>query len=171
MKINIQPAQWAFLLVTIINMSLAGQVIAGPFEDAMKAKEEKHFEAAFNLLKPLAEQGDSLAQNEIGLMYQFGDGLPKDYRLAHEWYLKAAKQGNGHAMFNLHGLYFLGSGVPKDKVESYKWLLLADYYLPDKAPAGKRIKEPMNAGRMHLTPEEIAEAEHRMQEWVKELKD
>jgi hypothetical protein len=171
MKINIQPAQRAFLFVVIINMSLAGQVIAGSFEDAMRAKEEKHYEAAFSLLKPLAEQGDSLAQNEIGLMYQFGDGLLKDYKLAHEWYLKSAKQGNGHAMFNLHALYFLGNGVPRDKVESYKWLILADKYLPDKAPAGEWIKQPMKEGRIQLTPEQIAEAERRMQEWIKELRD
>ncbi len=35
-----------------------------------------------SLLKQLAEQGDSFAQNRLGWMYAHGKGVPRDYNKA-----------------------------------------------------------------------------------------
>ena len=52
-------------------------------------------------LKRLAkEQGDSSAQNNLGLMYAKGDGVEKDYITAHKWFNLAAVQGDGNARKN-----------------------------------------------------------------------
>jgi len=48
-----------------------------------------------------AEQGDTDAQYELGLMYEKGRGVPKDYAKAAEWFSKAAAQGNTEAMDSL----------------------------------------------------------------------
>ncbi len=41
-----------------------------------------------------AEQGHAGAQNNLGVMYDKGDGVTQDYVQAHIWYNLAAAQGN-----------------------------------------------------------------------------
>ena len=53
-------------------------------------------------------------QNDLGLLYQNGQGVPKDLVKAAELYQKAADQGNAAARNNLGLLYQNGQGVPKD---------------------------------------------------------
>ena len=48
-----------------------------------------------------AEQGDAAAQNELGVMYYSGTGVPKNSTEAVKWFRKAARQGNAAAQFNL----------------------------------------------------------------------
>ena len=48
-----------------------------------------------------AEQGDSMAQFNLGLMYDNGRGVPQDNTEAAKWYRKAAEQGYANAQFNL----------------------------------------------------------------------
>lgn len=40
-----------------------------------------------------AEQGDIEAQDELGYMYEHGEGVEQDYAKAIQWYEKAAAQG------------------------------------------------------------------------------
>ena len=44
-----------------------------------------------------AEQGNVIAQNNVGYMYETGQGIAKDREKALEWYQKAAAQGDGEA--------------------------------------------------------------------------
>jgi len=44
-----------------------------------------------------AEQGDSWAQNNIGVCYNNGTGVEKNFQTAVELYQKAAKQGYARA--------------------------------------------------------------------------
>ena len=48
-----------------------------------------------------AEQGSAEAQNNLGLMFVLGRGVPQDDVEAVKWYRKAAKQGYGPAQNNL----------------------------------------------------------------------
>jgi TPR repeat protein len=41
-----------------------------------------------------ADQRDAEAQNNLGMMYADGRGVPQDYREAVKWYRLAADQGN-----------------------------------------------------------------------------
>ncbi len=41
-----------------------------------------------------AEQGNASAQNNLGFMYDNGQGVPQDYIRAHMWFNLAAAQGN-----------------------------------------------------------------------------
>ena len=40
-----------------------------------------------------ALQGDAGAQNNLGVCYEYGEGVKQDYAEAVKWYQKAAQQG------------------------------------------------------------------------------
>jgi len=80
---------------------------------------------AFKLIKLAAEQGDVTAPNYLGVMYDEGEGVPKDETEAVKWYRLAAEQGHATAQFNLGVMYDEGEGAPKDETEAVKWYRLA----------------------------------------------
>ncbi|KAF9343093.1 hypothetical protein BGX26_006274, partial [Mortierella sp. AD094] len=51
-----------------------------------------------------ANQGNAVALNNLGEMYQYGKGVPQDYSKAMEWYLKAAKQGHASAQYKIENM-------------------------------------------------------------------
>jgi S1-C subfamily serine protease len=72
-----------------------------------------------------AEQGNADADYYLGLMYQNGNGVKKDYIKAHNWYLKSAQKGRAYAQHNLAYLYANGLGVSKDSAVAAKWFTRA----------------------------------------------
>jgi uncharacterized protein len=56
-------------------------------------------------LKTAAEQGDMDAQYNLGVAYESGEGITKDFAEAAKWFRKAAAQEHEFALFNLHGLF------------------------------------------------------------------
>ena len=68
-----------------------------------------------------AEQGYARAQNNLGIMYDDGYGVPEDDTEAVKWYRKGATQGYAPAQTNLGHMYDEGEGVPQDDVEAVKW--------------------------------------------------
>jgi TPR repeat protein len=77
--------------------------------------------AALKKSKPLAEQGNPLAQFMLGASYASGQGVPQDYSQAFLWYRKAAEQGEMNAQNNLGTLYNNGQGVPQDFDQAALW--------------------------------------------------
>lgn len=66
----------------------------------------KDSEKAQDYLKKAAEMGDASAMNELGSMYEIGDGIvPQDMLEAISWFKKAARAGNESAMLNLGQWY------------------------------------------------------------------
>ena len=124
------------VLILIISLLMAGPAVAEPFEDATKAYYRGDYETACRLIKPLAEGGLPEAQLNLGLMYDKGQGVPRDYAEALKWYRKAAEQGNAKALkwyrkaaeqgnaeaqFNLGLMYDERLGVPQNYAEAVKW--------------------------------------------------
>ncbi len=83
------------------------------------------FETAFREWEPLAYRGNAEAQNMLGFMYRWGQGVEQDFAKAREWYRRAADQGHPTAQNNLGLLYRYGLGVPKDYQQAYHWFLRA----------------------------------------------
>ena len=77
------------------------------------------FATALKHFKPLAEQGHASAQFWLGQMYQYEQGVAKDYKEAIRWYRLAAKRGNSAAQRNLGWMYSNGVGVLQDLVMAY----------------------------------------------------
>ena len=71
----------------------------------------------------LAQQGDPVAQFNLGKMYHNGESVPKDDVEAVKWLRKAAQQGYDRAQYRLGSMYYYGIwGVIQDYVEAAKWL-------------------------------------------------
>ena len=91
------------------------------FQDGARAWLAGHSTAAFAILKPLATQGNAVAQYLLGLMYAHGQGVPRDYARARAWYRKAAAQGEAVAQTSLGLMYGYGQGVPRDWAQARAW--------------------------------------------------
>ena len=85
------------LAVILLMLSFASPVAAGPGEDAMAAYARGDYATALRLLRPLAEQGDAQAQYNLGVLYDNGQGVPKNDAEAMKWYRMAADQGEAEA--------------------------------------------------------------------------
>jgi uncharacterized protein len=122
-KMRRLPWFWnSIALSLIVTLDAA---IAGPFDDAIAAYKRKDYASALSLFRSLAEQGDTRAQGNIGVMYSNGEGVPQDYAEALKWYRMAADQGDAHAQCNIGVLYDNGRGVAQDYAEALKFYELA----------------------------------------------
>jgi hypothetical protein len=65
------------------------------------------------------------AENNLGLMFATGNGVPQDGAKAARWLRKPAEQGVGIAQNNLGLLYAMGNGVPHDGAEAARWFVRA----------------------------------------------
>lgn len=72
-----------------------------------------------------AKNGNTTAQNNLGVAYAYGQGVPKDEKEAVKWFRRAAAQGDAHGEANLGAMYQHGRGVPLDFKEAFKWYRLA----------------------------------------------
>jgi hypothetical protein len=76
-------------------------------------------------LKRAAEQGDDVAQSELGYAYTTGKGVLKDDVIAANWYRLAAEQENSTAQFHLGNAYENGLGVAKSPEDAIHWYRLS----------------------------------------------
>jgi TPR repeat protein len=113
------------LLTTLVILTglfgAGGAVWAQDYRKGFKAWLAGDYATALKEFRPLADQGDAVAQNKLGLMYENGEGVTQDYAEAVKWYRKAAEQGFAWAQFNLGRMYDNGQGVTQDYAEAVKW--------------------------------------------------
>lgn len=138
----------------------------GKAESAAPAATAKELmpEEKFVETKKKAEAGDAGAQFNLGLMYDNGEGVPKDAAKAVEWYQKAAAQGDASAQNNLGWMYDNGEGVSKDAVKAVAWYQKAaaqdhaeaQYYLGEMYAKGEGV--PKNSAKaIELTQKAAAQ--------------
>jgi uncharacterized protein len=78
-------------------------------------------EATARELLNLAEEGNVIAQNRLGLFYKAGKGVPQNYGQAKRWFEEAAKQGHAEAQINLGTLYLQGDAPPQSSQMALFW--------------------------------------------------
>jgi uncharacterized protein len=105
----------------MLAVGIAGSVAAGPREDAGVAYKKGDYATALRMWRPLAEQGDAVAQTGLALMYEAGQGVTQNYNIAMHWYRKAADQGEAIAQSGVGMMYLFGQGVPKDYRVAAVW--------------------------------------------------
>lgn len=91
------------------------------FDAGLVAFGRGDFQAAYGEWKPLADQGDRDAQNNVGVMFERGLGVPLDAVEAVKWFRRAAEQGHSEAQNNLGVMYLTGRGLGQDLTEAEKW--------------------------------------------------
>jgi len=93
--------------------------------------EEKDYDKALRILKPLAMKGHGLSQYFVGDIYYSGPaktGPEQDYQEAMKWFKKLAENVNadpdyrGMAYNYIAMMYGFGEGVPKNFNLQIKWL-------------------------------------------------
>ncbi len=112
-----------------------------------------------------AAEGDlPVAENELGVRNQDGDGVEQNYVQAAYWFRKAAEHvpdlgGAGQGRNNLGNLYVEGHGVPKDYVQAYMWLSLAG------------SDHSIEYLQREMTPSQILRGQGLANEWIKQHPD
>ena len=84
-----------------------------------------NYQTAFRVLKPLAEQGDAVAQLYLGIMYAKGQEVNQNYEIATKWFTKAADKGHAEAQNYLGAMYEDGLGVQQDYKRAIFWYFKA----------------------------------------------
>src|SRR4051794_26144099 len=80
----------------------------------------------FDHLKAKADSGDAEAQFALGLMYDLGIDVPRNYAESGKWYLKAANQGLAEAQFKLGVRYFeFGKQARENYTTAFTWFYRA----------------------------------------------
>ena len=90
------------------------------FEAGRVAHARKDYAEAHRLYDKAAAAGYPMALNNIGGMYEGGQGVPVNYPEAARWYRKSADAGEPIAMLDLGWLYETAHGVPKDCAEAVR---------------------------------------------------
>ncbi len=78
-------------VLTILTLA-ATFAFANDLTIAMEALERGDFKTAFEHFKIAAEQGDPIAQQNLGVMYNNGYGVRKNPELAAEWFERASSR-------------------------------------------------------------------------------
>ncbi len=137
----------------------AGDVLLGlriPQNDAEGAK--------WNLYA--AERGDDRYQYRIGLIYEEGRGVPRDYVRAYMWYSLAATNGWESIAIANDLDQMAEKPTPEQIAEALK---RADYYWPYSSKIAIRSSIGLLKRRDQMaekmTPEQIAEAQRLAREW------
>ena len=116
-------------------------------EEAVAASRRGDHGAALIGFRFHAERGNATAQYNLGVMYEYGRGVPVDAAEAVRWYHLAAERGLAQAQNNLGRAYAVGRGVPEDDVEAARWYRLA-------AEQGLAMAQ-VNLGFMYSTGEGV----------------
>ena len=109
-------------LVLVLSIVYLAAPAWADFKAGEKAYQSGDYATALREWQPLAEQGQAVAQYQLGLLYANGKGVTKDDAKARQWYDKAAVQGHTEAQVNLGVLLMYARGGQQD----YK---MAVYYL------------------------------------------
>lgn len=148
---------------------LPGDTVGKLTKDCEALKAEKSIPSspeAVAFLRKAADQGDPVAQTNLGFLCYKGDGVPQDFAEAHKWLSRAAERGNATAQYNLGILYLNGHGVPQDHVLAHMWFNLAASRLsPPDVEERERAVKNRDLAASKMTPTQIAEAQKLAREW------
>lgn len=110
---------WLRLALTALMFS-ASVTWAGDLEDGLTAYRAKNYEKAAQLLRPVAQSGNPVAQTQLGYMHLQGLGSRTDYAEAFKLFRLSSAQGYAAGQYYLGVMYKDGLWVVKDYSEALK---------------------------------------------------
>jgi len=122
------------------------------------------------VMRAEAERGDAIAQFGLGMLYEVGQGVPKDFVEAVKWFRKAAEQGDFNAQVWLGHAYAKSEGVPMDSVEAYAWYNIAAASRSDYIFGGY-AKKNRDTMEKQMTPAQIHQAQERSKVLTKMIEE
>jgi TPR repeat protein len=120
--------------------------------------EEKEYKRAEKFFSAAAEKGFAKSQFMLGLMYDTGQGVPKNAVKAVHWYKKAAEQGRADAQWMLGTMYADGNGVAKNSMEAVKWY--------EKSAVQGDVNGQVKLGLMYATGDGVTKNYEEAAKWL-----
>jgi TPR repeat protein/putative methionine-R-sulfoxide reductase with GAF domain len=120
---------------------------------------------SFELMRLMAQNGDPVAENTLGLRYFQGDeknGIVRDEKQAFRWFSRAAEHGSLAAQAKLGFLYWGGRGVSKDVNQAYFWTAVA------RARGDQENKDLAAVLASGMSREQAAAIEQRADQWLRQ---
>ena len=114
------------------------------------------------MARAAADQDHAGAQNNLGLMYDYGEGVEQNAAEAVRWYRLAAEQDHAGAQNNLALKYLAGDGVDQDLLLSYMWSNIS------LAMGREEAQENLDTVAEQLSADQIADAENQALEWLEQ---
>ena len=96
-------------------------VLAQDHNNDSEVMQPPDFAASLSEWQQLAEQGQPVAQYNLGIIYEYGRGVGQSDAEAVKWYRKASVQGVSVAQYRLGIMYDNGWGVPPSDTAAVKW--------------------------------------------------
>lgn len=87
---------------------------------AQNFAKKQEWVSVFNIMYPLALEGNLQAQGNLGMLYNLGRGVAQDKEKAYWWFSEAAERGSIVAINNLAVMYYQGQYVKKDEKQAIK---------------------------------------------------
>lgn len=112
---------FSFMFISLVIGLFATSVRGDELESAKKFYADKEYVKAAESFKVFAQSGNADAQRALGILYEFGRGVPQDDQQAVFWYQKAADQGSDIAQDRLGAMYENGRGVSQDYLQAIFW--------------------------------------------------
>lgn len=94
---------------------------AGPEEDAAAAYAAGDYTKAREIWTKLADKGDARAMNNLGVLFDRGQGVAESPEQAASWFQKSAAGGHGPGMNNYARMLEQGRGVPREASLAAHW--------------------------------------------------
>ena len=135
---------------------------ANDFQEGLDAVYETDYEKALKKLRPLAAKGHAAAQYNLGVMHEWGDGVPQNNLLAIKWYRRAAENFHKDAQNNLGAMYSKGEGVKQNFIKALKWFVISG---DNGSEEGRKNIDKVEK---RMTSEQIALARKLARQWMRQ---
>ena len=146
-----------FRLILISMLLLTCAVAEAGLGEGVDAYQSGNYRAAIKEFMPLAAKGDAIAQFNLGMINELGQGVRQNYPKAVSRYRQAAEQGYMKAQLKLGEMYSKGQGVLQDYKESASWFRQA-------AEQGDALAQ-FNLGVMYAQGHGVAQNDEESARW------
>ena len=119
------PVSAAILLALALTQAVPSSAApddGSAMKEAVTAYNIGQYKRTFDIVKPLADKGNTRAAVLLGRLYENGLGVDPDPVTAAEWYRKAAEGGSVEGMKLLSFASRTGYGAVKSNAEAFNWM-------------------------------------------------
>ena len=151
--------------ILFVVCSFSSVSFANDFDEGLEAIHGTDYEKALKILVPLASKGHAPSQYNLGVMNEWGNGVPKDYVKAMKWYRLSAEGSHKDAQNNLGAMYSKGEGADQSFIIALKWFLIS---AENGSEAGRKN---IDIVEKRMSQEQITQARKLAREWAKKHRE
>ena len=141
-----------------------------PMTELINLYNQKKYLNAIRGFAVHARKDNALAQEYLGLMHAFGQGVELNEKTALNWFHMAADNGRPLSQHHLGIMYFNGRGTDKNIITALTWIFIAaESYEPGESR--DRALKDMEDIKARLTQKDTKRAMKKARKWFSEYKE